>query len=92
MKPNPYKVASPYDIGQEHKVQFYNLTADTRITILDLSGQIMEVLEYEGQDPTDGSVFWDMFSKDGPEVPSGLYIWIAEYPNGQQKGYLAIMR
>ena len=92
VKPNPYKVASPYDVGQEHKVQFYNLTADTRITILDLSGQIMQVLEYEGQDPTDGSVFWDMFTKDGPEAPSGLYIWIAEYPKGKQKGYLAIMR
>jgi len=92
VKPNPYKVAAPHDVGLEHKVQFYNLTADTRITIMDLSGQIMEVLEYEGQDPTDGSVFWDMFTKDGPEVTSGLYIWIAEYPGGKQKGYLAIMR
>jgi len=91
-KPNPYKVAAPHDVGLEHKIQFFNLTQDTRITILDLSGQIMQVLEYEGQDPTDGSVFWDMFTKDGPEVKSGLYIWVAEYPGGQQKGYLAIMR
>lgn len=92
VKPNPYKVAAPHDVGLEHKVQFYNLTSDTRITIMDLSGQIIEVLEYEGQNPTDGSVFWDMFTKDGPEVTSGLYIWIAEYPNGKQTGYLAIMR
>ena len=92
VKPNPYKVAAPHDVGLEHKVQFYNLTSDTRITILDLSGQIMEVLEYEGQNPADGSVFWDMFTKDGPEVTSGLYIWIAEYPGGEQKGYLAVMR
>jgi hypothetical protein len=33
-----------------------------------------------------------MFTKDGPEVQSGLYIWVAEYPGGQQTGYLAIMR
>jgi len=92
VKPNPYKVQAPHDVGLEHKIQFYNLTADTRITILDLSGQIMEVLEYEGTDPTNGAIFWDMFTKDGPEVSSGLYIWLAEYPGGQQKGYLAIQR
>ena len=92
VKPNPYKVAAPHDVGLEHKIQFFNLTQDTRITILDLSGQVVQVLEYEGQDPTDGAVFWDMFTKDGPEAKSGLYIWVAEYPGGKQKGYLAIMR
>jgi hypothetical protein len=92
VKPNPYKVQAPHDVGNEHKVQFFNLSSDTRITIMDLSGQIMEVMEYEGQNPADGSVFWDMFTKDGPEVASGLYIWIAEYPGGQQTGYLAIQR
>jgi len=92
VRPNPYKVQAPHDVGMEHKVQFYNLAADTRITILDLSGQIMDVLEYEGQDPRDGAMFWDMFTKDGPEVASGLYIWVAEYPGGQQQGYLAIER
>ena len=91
-RPNPYKVQAPHDVGMQHKIQFFNLTADTRITILDLSGQIMDVLEYEGQDPRDGSLFWDMFTKDGPEVASGLYIWVAEFPGGQQKGYLAIER
>jgi len=92
VKPNPYKVQAPHDVGLEHKVQFYNLTADTRITILDLSGQIIEVLEYEGTNPTQGSVFWDMFTKDGPEVASGLYIWVAEYQGGSQQGYVAIQR
>ena len=68
------------------------LTLNTKITILDLSGQVMDVIEYYGLDPQNGTVFWDMFTKDGPEVQSGLYIWVAEYPEGQQTGYLAIMR
>ena len=92
VKPNPYVVQAPHDVGLEHKIQFYNLTIDTRITIFDVSGQLVDVIEYEGTDPTDGSVFWDMFTKDGPEVASGLYIWLAEYPGGQQQGYLAIQR
>ncbi|MCK5738847.1 hypothetical protein KAH55_06685 [bacterium] len=92
VKPNPYKVQAPHDVGNEHKIMFYNLTANTKITILDLSGMVIDVLEYAGYNPNEGSIFWEMFSKDGPEVQSGLYIWIAEYPGGQQTGYLAIMR
>ncbi len=92
VKPNPYKVQAPHDVGLEHKVVFYNLPMNTKITILDLSGQIMDILEYYGTDPTNGTMFWDMFTKDGPEVQSGLYIWLAEYPGGKQQGYLAIMR
>ena len=92
VKPNPYKVQAPHDVGLEHKVVFYNLPLNTKITIFDLSGQIMDVVEYYGLDPDNGTIFWDMFTKDGPEVQSGLYIWVAEYPEGQQTGYLAIMR
>jgi hypothetical protein len=33
-----------------------------------------------------------MFSKDGIEVTSGLYIYVAEYPSGKQTGYFTIMR
>ncbi len=92
VRPNPYKVQAPHDVGLEHKVLFYNLPMNTKITIFDLSGQIMDVIEYYGYDPQNGTVFWDMFTKDGPEVQSGLYIWVAQYPGGQQTGYLAIMR
>ena len=92
VRPNPYKVQAPHDVGNEHKIMFYNLPADTKIHIFDLSGQVMDVLEYYGLNPLNGTIFWDMFTKDGPEVQSGLYIWVAKYPGGEQKGYLAIMR
>jgi len=92
VKPNPYKVQAPHDVGLEHKVVFYNLPMNTKITIFDLSGQIMDVIEYYGLDPKNGTIFWDMFTKDGPEVQSGLYIWVAEYPGGKQTGHLAVMR
>jgi hypothetical protein len=92
VKPNPYIVQAPHDVQLEHKVVFYNLTQETRITIFDLSGQIIDVIEFSGHSNEPGSIFWDMFSKDGVEVASGLYIWVAEFSFGQQQGYLAIMR
>ena len=72
VKPNPYKRQALHDTGVEHKLLFTNLPMGTTITILDMSGQIVDRLEFNGSNPFDGTLFWDMFSKDGIEVASGL--------------------
>ncbi len=92
VKPNPYKKQALHDTGTEHKILFYNLPTNTKITILDVSGQIVDVIDFKGTNPFDGTMFWDMFSKDGIEVASGLYIYVAEYPGGKQVGHLSILR
>lgn len=92
VKPNPYKQRALHDVGLEHKLLFYNLPTGTKITIFDVSGQIIDQLHFTGTNPQDGTLFWDMFSKDGTEVQSGLYIYVAEYPGGKQTGYFSIIR
>ena len=90
--PNPYKKGALHDTGVEHKMLFINLPTGTKVTILDVSGQVIDVLQFEGTNPFDGTLFWDMFSKDGIEVASGLYIYVAEWPGGAQTGHFAILR
>ena len=93
VSPNPYKQQALHDTGTEHKMLFTNLATGTKITILDVSGQVVDVLRFDGTNPFDGTLFWDMFSKDGIEVTSGLYIFVAEYPGGTpQTGHFAILR
>jgi hypothetical protein len=92
VKPNPYKKQALHDTNLEHKLLFFNLPTNTRITILDVAGQVIDVLEFTGTNPNDGTIFWDMFSKDGQEVKSGFYIYVAEYPGGKQTGYFSILR
>ncbi len=92
VKPNPYKKQALHDTGVEHKLLFTNLPTGTKITILDVSGQVVDRLEFNGTNPFDGTLFWDMFSKDGIEVASGLYIFVAEYPGGKQVGHFSILR
>ncbi|NIR51458.1 hypothetical protein GWN75_24245 [candidate division KSB1 bacterium] len=92
VKPNPYKKQALHDVDLEHKLLFFNLPTDTRITIFDVAGQVIDVLQFTGTNPNDGTLFWDMFSKDGIEVSSGLYIYVAEYPGGAQTGYFSIIR
>ena len=95
VKPNPYKKKALFDNAGnafDHKVTFYNLPPTAKITILDVSGQIVNEINFSSNDPNNGSVFWDLFSKDGVEVASGLYIYVVEYQGGKQVGYLSILR
>lgn len=92
VRPNPYKKAALHDIGTQHKLLFYNLPQKCTITILDVSGQIIDKIDFTAPNPNDGTYTWDMFSKDGIEVANGLYIYVVEYEGGKQVGYFAILR
>ena len=95
VKPNPYKKKALFDNATDaydHKVTFYNLPPNAKITIIDVSGQLIKELYFQSNDPNNGSMFWDMFSKDGVEVASGLYIYVVEYDGGKHVGYLSILR
>ncbi|HLE33562.1 MAG TPA: hypothetical protein VJB38_13225, partial [Bacteroidota bacterium] len=96
VRPNPYKRAALHDNFSnvyDHKLLFYNLPPECTITILDVAGQIIDQIKFQSSNPNNGSIFWDMFSKDGIEVASGLYIYVVESPSGSQKmGHFAILR
>ena len=96
VRPNPYKRAALHDNFSnvyDHKLLFYNLPPECTITILDVAGQIIDQIKFQSTNPNNGSIFWDMFSKDGIEVASGLYIYVVESPSGSQKmGHFAILR
>jgi hypothetical protein len=95
VRPNPYKKKAFFDSPIDpfdHKIIFYNLPSHAKITILDVSGQIVKEIPFESNDPNNGSAFWDLFSKDGIEVASGLYIYHVAYEGGQHVGYFSILR
>lgn len=95
VKPNPYKRMAFWDSRTnsfDHHLLFYNLPAGSTLTILDVSGQIIHQFHHDSGDPNNGTLRWNMFSKDGIEVVSGLYIYIVEYDGGQHVGYFSITR
>jgi hypothetical protein len=95
VRPNPYKKTALHDNRAnvyDHKLLFYNLPPQAKITILDVAGQIIDVIDFVSTDPSKGSIFWDMFSKDGIEVASGVYVYVVESPTGSQVGHFSILR
>lgn len=92
--PNPYKITALNDVRNDpssHNINFLNLPEDYTLTILDVTGQIVFQTTVEGA--VNGQYTWNMFSKDGIEVASGLYIYHVEYGNGRvATGHFAILR
>jgi len=95
VRPNPYKRAALHDNFTnvyDHKILFYNLPPKAKITITDVAGKVIQVINFQSSDANRGSTFWDMFSKDGMEVASGLYLYFVEYDGGSTSGKFAILR
>jgi hypothetical protein len=95
VRPNPYKRAALHDnytSVYEHQLFFYNLPMECKITILDVAGRLIDVIKFSTNDPTKGSTFWKMFSKDGVEVASGYYVYIVEWKGGKKTGIFSILR
>jgi hypothetical protein len=93
--PNPYKRRGSWERGSDvfdHTLYFTRVPPRSVITILDVSGQVIDEIRYEQTDPSVGTVPWDMFSKAGIEVASGLYIYVVQYDGGKQVGYFSILR
>jgi hypothetical protein len=60
------------------KVEFHNLPADRgTIRIYTVAGDLVESLPFDGRSG-DGSVKWDLVSRNGQDVTSGVYIFSVE--------------
>ncbi|MDZ7272404.1 MAG: hypothetical protein ONB17_12380, partial [candidate division KSB1 bacterium] len=92
VRPNPYKRVAFHDASGKHQVMFYNLPSRCTIQIFDLAGMLVQEVDYVAPVATNGTYFWDMYSQNGNEVASGLYIWVVKYKGGQQQGTFAIIR
>jgi hypothetical protein len=80
VSPNPYIVTGLNDvrsISTSHNINFLNLPRQYVLTIMDVSGQI--VFQASETDAVNGQFSWNMQSKDGVEVASGLYIYHVEF-------------
>lgn len=93
VSPNPYKITGLNDVRNDaasHNLDFLNLPATYTMTIIDVSGQV--IFQQKTANAVNGKFTWDMFSKDGVEVASGLYIYVVEHDGGKFVGHFSILR
>ena len=80
--PNPYIVANswepqnPYANGRgPRELHFINLPHKCTIRIFNVQGQLVNILEHETENLTDGTYIWDMQTKDLLDISYGIYIY-----------------
>ena len=94
MVPNPYVVSSileqqPYLQGRgERFIRFINLPSECTIRIFTINGDLVRSLVHSGLE--NGSIRWDLKTKDGLEVAFGFYLFHVDAPSiGEYTGKFA---
>jgi hypothetical protein len=94
--PNPYVTRAAWDLQPNRsdpsgrKIAFTGLPdVPARVDIFTLAGELVRTLEHDG---FAGSVDWDLLSRNGQPVTSGIYLY-AVHGNGlMHRGKLVIVR
>jgi len=99
--PNPYLAAASWEgrlpptitSGRgERRVDFTHLPAQSRITIYNARGELVRELVHES-DISDGSVSWDLKSREQLDIAFGVYFYHVDAPGiGETTGKLAIIK
>lgn len=101
--PNPYVAATSQEpplpptitSGRgDRKISFIHLPKNSVIYIYTVRGELVQKLEMpSGQSMNDGTINWDLRTKDNLEVAYGVYFYLVDAPGvGQKYGKLAIIK
>jgi hypothetical protein len=96
--PNPFKLRAPWerepvpgDVFTRH-IDFFGLPrARSRIRIYTLAGDLVQTLDHDGTQG-DGQAEWDLISRNGQDIESGIYLFTVEWPGGHELGRFVVIR
>ena len=98
--PNPYIAAHEFEPGLppsvtsgrgERRMYFTNLPMDSKIYIFTSRGDLVRTLE-SGSSLNNGTVIWDLKTRENLDVAFGVYFYVVESEVGVKRGKLAIIK
>jgi hypothetical protein len=98
--PNPYVVSNsweplnPYTTGRgPRELHFTHLPQQCTIRIFNVRGQLVQEIDFNSPETSDGTYVWDMLSKDLLDISYGVYIYHVDAGElGQKIGKFAIVK
>jgi hypothetical protein len=96
--PNPYRANAawerspvPGDPFTRH-VDFFGLPrARSRIRIYTLAGDLVQTIDHDGSSG-DGQAPWNLISRNGQDIESGIYLFTVDSTAGHQVGKFVVIR
>ena len=98
--PNPYVMSNSMEpavgnifLNQRRQIMFTHIPAQSVIKIYTSSGVLVDKIEVDNE-PSDGTVHWDLLSKEDLEIAAGMYIYhIKSSETGDEKiGKFAVIK
>ena len=97
--PNPYVAAAgweprnPFSTGRgPRELHFTHLPMRCTIRIYTVQGELVDTIEHEGTFD-DGTVEWDMLTKDNLDIAYGVYVYHIDAPGiGEKVGKFAVIK
>ena len=96
--PNPFKAHAPWERAPvpgdpfTRHVDFFGLPrAQARIQIYTLAGDLVQVIDHDGRNG-DGQAPWNLISRNGQDIESGVYLFTVDSSAGHQVGKFVIVR
>jgi hypothetical protein len=95
--PNPYVGSASFEVERfavsgrgERRIEFRALPQNCTVRIFTVRGELVQTLQHEGS--TQGTVAWDLRTKDNLDVAPGLYIFHVDAKLGSKIGKFAIIK
>ncbi|MBK7107336.1 MAG: T9SS type A sorting domain-containing protein [Ignavibacteriae bacterium] len=90
--PNPYFVASGWEIGNENQIQITGLPSNATIKIFNTAGELVKTINHEANNSIAESIAqWDLKNEDQQLVASGLYFFYVDSSIGSAQGKFVII-
>jgi hypothetical protein len=96
--PNPYRASADWELPatpgdpRTHHIDFMGLPrTQCRIRVWTLAGDLVADLHHDGSGG-DGQMSWDLISRNGQEVVSGVYVFTLDSDLGRQTGHFVVIR
>jgi hypothetical protein len=98
--PNPYIMTNSMEpavgnkyLNQRRRIMFTHIPARCEIYIFTSSGIIVDKIDVENE-PSNGTVHWDLLSKENLEIAAGMYVYyVKSKETGKEKtGLFAIIK
>ena len=98
--PNPYVMSNAMEpavankfLNQRRRIMFTHIPARSEIRIFTSSGVLVDKIDVDNE-PSNGTVHWDLLSKEDLEIAAGMYVYrIRSKETGKEKvGKFAVIK
>ena len=69
-------ITNPF-LNQRRRILFTHIPAECKISIFTVSGVLVDEIDVDNS-PEDGTVHWDMQTRENLEIAAGMYIYHVE--------------